>query len=481
MFPRPLSAAAASAALLLAAVPGIVFAQDAPAPSGPFLVKPYVQLGEGVADGKSSRLTLVWHTPDTDAGGAWSVEIRPNGDGAAWTAVKQTPAFTRVALPGVDAHRVYTAALTGLKPGATVPYRVLRGGSPVFEATAAAPRAKGSDYRFVVFGDCGAGTPSQRKVAYQTSLVKPDMVVITGDIVYSRGRISEYATKFWPVYNADAAAPDAGAPLLRSVPFVGAPGNHDILNRDFEKYPDALAYFLYWKQPLNGPLTQNGDPSTPTLSGPAPSQAAFVQAAGAAYPRMANFSYDYAGAHWLVLDSNPYVNWDDPKLRAWVEQDLAKAKDATWRFVAFHHPGFNSSKNHFGEQQMRAVADLFEKGKVDVVFNGHVHNYQRTYPMTFAAAPSAPVAAGASYARPIAGAFTFDKEFDGKAKTKPKSVIYLVTGAGGADLYNPEQQTDTASWQPFTVKYVADTHSLTVVDVKGKRRSTRTARNWTRS
>jgi hypothetical protein len=46
-------------------------------------------------------------------------------------------------------------------------------------------------------------------------------------------------------------------------------------------------------------------------------------------------------------------------------------------------------------------------------------------------------------------------------------VIYLVTGGGGARLYNPEQQSDPKSWQEFTVKYVADTHSLTYASISG--------------
>ena len=57
---------------------------------------------------------------------------------------------------------------------------------------------------------------------------------------------------------------------------------------------------------------------------------------------MANFSFDYGNAHWVVLDSNPYADWTDSALREWVERDLARAKGATWKFVAFHHPGFNS-------------------------------------------------------------------------------------------------------------------------------------------
>ena len=87
-------------------------------------------------------------------------------------------------------------------------------------------------------------------------------------MVYEYGLISEYREKFLPVYNADEAAPTAGAPLLRSIPFVAAPGNHDTEIRDLDKYPDALAYFLYWDQPLNGPLGKEGGPFVPPLKAP---------------------------------------------------------------------------------------------------------------------------------------------------------------------------------------------------------------------
>jgi hypothetical protein len=69
-------------------------------------------------------------------------------------------------------------------------------------------------------------------------------VLITGGIVYARGRISEYREKFWPIYNAEEASPSRGAPLLRSTLFLAAPGNDDIGTRDLDTYPDGLAYFL---------------------------------------------------------------------------------------------------------------------------------------------------------------------------------------------------------------------------------------------
>ncbi len=320
----------------------------------------------------------------------------------------------------------------------------------------------------MIFGDCAAGTPEQRRIADRVDQEDPDLVVVTGDIVYSRGRISEYRERFFPVYNADVLSPEIGAPLLRSTLFVAAPGNHDIGTRDLEKYPDGLAYFLYWSQPRNGPIENPGALHSPILEGAQAHQDAFLEAAGPAYPRMANFSLDVGDTHWLILDANVYIDWEDAKLRDWVAKDLAAARGAAWRFVAFHQPGFQSSKSHFDEQRTRLLAEVFEAGGVDLVFSGHVHNYQRSYPMTFVAQRDErgrPV----GKERRIEGRWTLDREFDGVARTQPKGIIYLVTGAGGAKLYNPEQQDDPSSWQEFTCKFVSDRHSITVMDVQPSR------------
>ncbi len=175
---------------------------------------------------------------------------------------------------------------------------------------------------------------------------KPDLVFIPGDIVYNRGLISEYRAKFFPAYNAPTASRKAGAPLLRSTLFTAAPGNHDTLKANLRANPDALAYFLYWDQPLNGPITREDDPSSPAFLANEAEKKSFLETAGEAYPKMANFSFDYGNAHWLVLDSNLYVKWDTPELREWVRRDLEAAKSATWRAGrASHHPGTpNSAK-----------------------------------------------------------------------------------------------------------------------------------------
>ena len=455
-----------------------------PSGSTPFLEKPYLQLGDAPNLSASERLVLMWHTPNTPSD--WKVELRTSHD-STWRAVGQPKAQLISAPAGepavagkggakkdapasaaIDAHLVYRARLTELAPGEEFRYRVLQAGKPVFEASARARKPAGQPFRFVLFGDCGQGTPSENAVAYQAYLAKPDFLFIPGDIVYSSGRISEYRDRFYPTYNADEPGATIGAPLLRSVPFIAAPGNHDTALNNYGHFPDALAYFLYWDQPLNGPSIPSGTPkATHVLTGSNAAQPIFLKGAGDRYPRMANFSFNYANSHWTVLDANTYMDWSDPLLREWLTKDLAAAQSATWRFVAFHQPGFNSAKEHFAQQYMRLLSPLFETNHVDVVFAGHVHNYQRSFPLTFLPAPQPDGAVVGPHGE-VAGEWKLDKTFRDGTNAGPHGVIYIVSGGGGAELYNPEQQADPGSWQGFTDKFISQVHSLSVVDIDGK-------------
>jgi predicted phosphodiesterase len=431
-------------------------------PAGTFFAAPYLQLGDSASDATS--LTVAWHTK-SDEGGEWVVETRP-ASGGGW--IKHAPPARReVAVGGVPAHTVWSAEMTGLAPGVPFDYRLLRGGTPVFAARARARKAPGSAFRFVAFGDCADGGNPSEEVAFRTSLVNPDFVLVTGDIVYPHGRASEYQKVFWPVYNADAADAKVGAPLMRSIPFVGVSGNHDLAYANLGKYPDGLAYYHYWLHPLNGPaLSADDGAHTPPVSGPAGALAAFRRAAGPNFPRSANFSFDYGGAHFTVIDSNYYTDWTDPALVRWLESDLAAAKDAAWKFVSFHVPPFSSTRFHQEEQWMRVLSPVLEKHGVDVVLSGHVHNYQRTHPLRFAPV----LGLTGEYRDPrgrVSGEFQYDTAFDGKTATLAQGVIYVVTGGGGAALYKGTVG-GTGTLQPYTAKYVEDTHSFTVADVAGK-------------
>ena len=450
--------------------PSITQAQTVQAPSSAnaFVVKPYLQIGRNPGP---TSLSLMWQTADEPA--QWTVELRLTPT-SGWLPTEQ-PKSSRVSVAGVAPRLILNSTLARLEPGKKFEYRLLKDGQSVFQSEAIAPKAPHQAYRFVAFGDVGAGTVGQKQMAERAWLSKPDVVVVPGDIVYEYGLIKEYDKNFWPTYNADTATSE-GVPLMRRVPMFTVPGNHDIDNRDINRFPDGLAYFYFWDQPLNGPTGIEGGPIVPRLLANDTNRRQFLEAAGDAYPRMANYSFDYGNTHWTVLDSNPYVDWTNKELQDWVAKDLAQSQNATWHIVTFHHPGFNSSNEHLEQQHMRLLAPIFEAGKVDLVLNGHLHNYQRTYPMTFKSSKgrNGTLLVGGKdntviRGRVVNGRWTLDKKFDGIKHTRPEGVIYVVTGAGGKELYDVDQHDAPDSWQPFTKRFVSNVHSLTVVDVDQQR------------
>ncbi len=103
---------------------------------------------------------------------------------------------------------------------------------------------------------------------------------------------------------------------------------------------------------------------------------------------------------------------------------------------------------------------------MSLAFAGHVHNYQRTIPIKFFPDAKQPKK------KQIDGTFTLDTEFDGVKNTKPRGVIHIVSGGGGASLYGPglDKTKDAlnkqfgANYANYTAKMVADQHSFSVLD-----------------
>lgn len=191
---------------------------------------------------------------------------------------------------------------------------------------------------------------------------------------------------------------------------------------------------------------------------------------------MNNYSFDVGNVHILALDANSYVNPLDGALIEWMKRDMQSSK-ADWKIVTFHHPGFNTSKAHYDYQQMRLLSPVLEQLGVDLVINSHVHNYQRSKPLRFAPKINE---AGDQYVVSaegrVDGKFTLDEKFDGVTNTRADGIVYLVSGAGGAGLYdipisnNPElwKHEPAENWVPFTVKLVSDIHSFTLLETNGK-------------
>ncbi len=431
----------------------------------PFIVKPYLQLGDLPRLSPSEPVRVLWQAAN-DTGAKWTVDVRQR-ESDLWRSAIGTGG--RLVETPDTLYRLFNVPLTRLEPGREFEYRVSRNSQVVFTAKGKTRASADQPYRFAVTGDTGADTEQERRIVHQMHRAQPDFFAIAGDIVYSTGRMAEYRAKYFPIYNADVASPETGAPLIRSRLSFGAYGNHDAGTGDLDRDPDGQAYFLTWAFPLNGPYTQPGIPNTPVIKGPADRLKTHLGIIRSTFPRMANYSFDYGNSHWTFLDSNRHVDWSDAYLRNWLARDLAAARNATWKFVVFHHPPFNSSRAHFTEQQMRLISDILEHRGVDVVFNGHVHNYQRTRPLKFLAKPAPDGSFKAGNAYVVDGDFEIDDTFDGVSDTTPDGVLYIVTGAGGAGAYDPDQTDNVPTWQPYTTKLVSDVYSFTVVDVDGGR------------
>jgi predicted phosphodiesterase len=464
--------------LAILAVPGTLSAQTV-------LVKPYVQPGDSDSPGKTDTKVLYWFTDQAPGefvveyehpGGAMKVAKAersaldfPKYDDPKKAAEPAKPEEAGVKTGGLPPEKEqhffkYTAILPGLPLDSSVTYRVKLGGKTVREATFATAAGRDKAIRFAVVGDLANGKEPQKTIAYRIGEEKPSFMMALGDIVYPSGRVNQYSQFYWNTYNdVEAPGPKAGAPLMASIPFYAVLGNHDVAAK-YPAVPDALGVYYFFQAPKNGPGA--GPWATPLGSDKAAVEK-FRKATTESYPSLDAYSFDSGPAHILVLNSNISSGIEQPKLRQWVENDL-KTTNAKWKFVCYHAPAFHSSGQHYTEQAMRLWQPIFQDHGVDVIFSGHVHNYQRSLPMRFT--PTSPKRDKKGRAD---GEFAFDKEFDGVSKTQPKGIIHFVAGGGGATLYGPGLDKTSVflkkdhgdNYADYTAKMIADQHSFVMIDL----------------
>lgn len=89
-----------------------------------------------------------------------------------------------------------------------------------------------------------------------------------------------------------------------------------------------------------------------------------------------------ASAHIIVLSSySPFVKYT-PQW-TWLREELKRVnrEKTPWLIVVMHVPIYNSNAAHYMEgESMRAVFESwFVRSKVDFIFAGHVHAYERSY------------------------------------------------------------------------------------------------------
>ncbi|KAH7854832.1 hypothetical protein Vadar_018210 [Vaccinium darrowii] len=92
------------------------------------------------------------------------------------------------------------------------------------------------------------------------------------------------------------------------------------------------------------------------------------------------YSFDVVGAHIIMLGS--YTNFEaESDQYKWLMTDLAGIDRTVtpWVVVLLHAPWYNSNEAHKGEgESMRkSMEELLYLARVDVVYAGHVHAYER--------------------------------------------------------------------------------------------------------
>lgn len=431
------------------------------------VVNPYIQPGQG-HNFRHERKVVIWQTDST--AGDFTVEYHKGKREDFIQGTRKARVERSVIQFGKTKYLLYRAFLDHLEFDQEYHYRI-RLGERVMAITGFRTRTKEHKVKFAAFGDCGAGSEGQAAVAYQVHLRNPDFVLLTGDQVYSSGTVQEYLGRFFPFYLAPSPNPKRGAPLMQRTPFLLSLGNHDIRSNDLRQYPDGMAYFYYTDLPRNGPYPGYA----PEVLGREDQLKSFIAAADDRFPVTANYSYRHGNVHLVNLDANPYVNPEDPELQAWLRNQF-KGNTHEWRIVAFHHPGFNSSNAHYNYQNMRKLSPLFEELGVNLVINGHVHNYQRSLPLKFAPEKDKDGKYKTGSDGRVDGEFKLDEVFDGRKVTRANGVIYIVTGAGGAQLYDAEisnkpnmwEHSPKSNWVPFTKTLISDKYSFSWIETEGK-------------
>jgi hypothetical protein len=275
----------------------------------------------------------------------------------------------------------HSATVTGLTADTTYYYKVYTGDedvTPWSEITfTTAPEATVPQFTFVAFGDSRPGGPTSPPgqaaldVAAEMDQHSFDLALHTGDIVHSGGICSgdgsswnQYIRAYFDLYRESTG----------DIPFYLSVGNHELRDGScgYQGYTDV--YYL----PGNAPAGHAEE----------------------------YYSFDWGNAHFVALDTTQNYGVYSTQYN-WLVNDL-QASTQLWKFVFFHHPAYSSGRHGSSSNVQARLVPIFEAYGVDVVFNGHDHDYERTCPI-----------------------------FNGACTTpQDGGVVYVVTGGGGASLYS---------------------------------------------
>ncbi|MBM4465902.1 MAG: hypothetical protein FJ014_10175 [Chloroflexi bacterium] len=271
----------------------------------------------------------------------------------------------------------HAVTIEGLSRYTIYHYRVLTNGSALSDdstfKTAADPTQ--GTFSFAVYGDNRTNHAAHQSVVDRALTLAPDFVLDTGDLVEDGTVAGQWDTFF-----------DIERELLRTAPFFPCLGNHE---------RNSAHYFDLFHLPNNERY----------------------------------YSFDYGHAHIVALEVDGYQDYSAGSAQYnWLASDLAGTSQP-WRFVFFHFPPYSSGSHGDDLTAQRDLVPLFEQYGVQIVFNGHDHDYERSL---------------------------------------VNGVNYIVAGGGGAPLYSVTggPYTVYAESTLHVVSIAVNEHTLTSVGVR---------------
>lgn len=259
----------------------------------------------------------------------------------------------------------HVVRINGLMAGTKYFYRVgstvqtIQGGTGNFFTTAPAADSAGK-VRIAVFGDCGRDENGNRTGSLNAYLNHvggnpASLMLLLGDNAYQKGTDAEYQSQFFAPYSRT---------ILKNHIVFPTPGNHD--------------YYSSTKASRTGAYYQNF--TMPTAG----------ECGGVASGTEAYYSYNWGNIHFISMDSYGTESPDNSRLYdtlgtqvTWMKKDLA-ANTKPWVIVYWHHPPYTmGSHNSDSEAELVKIRQKFirilERYGVDLVLNGHSHDYERSY------------------------------------------------------------------------------------------------------
>lgn len=299
---------------------------------------------------------------------------------------------------------IYSANLENLEPYTTYYYNVSSDSSNKREMLnfTTLPTRNATSLKFLVFGDSRSQPEPRNEVAKKImeNFDDIDFSVHAGDMVED-GTIQSQ----WDAYFDDVEI------LTKKIPGYYIEGNHEILNG-----------YMY----DNIPLPSNGINSY-------------------------YYNFSIGSINFIGLNTER----DTSIQTIWLEEVLKnsyKDNDTLWNIAYMHQPIFNS-KYPDRSDLIAAWCPLFEEYNLDLVFAGHSHYYERSYPMNSL------------------------KQFDNSSSydfENPSNPMYFITGGAGAPLSVRSRNPDYAPFYNSTYHFIII--DINVDDIKEE--TTLTLETW---